>query len=475
MRATLRTVMRVEWRSLVRERAVWLVVALFAGLVAYAAVGGGSQVRSDRAAIEAARREEAARLEGLGASLRGLAAGAEARPGADPRDPHVVGRELGRRAAILPPGPLAPVAIGQRDVMPHTVHVTSEARLAAGAADADLGSPTRQTSGPFDLAFVIVYLLPLVIIALTFDLLAGERERGTLALVLSQPVSLRSFVLGKALLRAACLLGLVVPIVVAAPLLAGGAAPTGDGLIVRLGLFGALLIAYSAFWFAAALAVDAWGRSSSGNALALVGVWLALVVIVPGLVSVGVNALHPPPSRVELVSLTRSAAREAEAQLSALEGDHGERPADAYGKTVRRSVEVQEELERRVQPVVDAFGVQLARQQRLVDRLRFLSPAIVVHEGLNDVSGSGVARYQHFAAQVDVFHRAHKAFFFDRIRRGAPLDAADFEALPAFDYREQPTADLGARVGAGIVGLLVPALALLGLAIAGLRRARISV
>lgn len=473
MGATLRTVMRVEWRSLVRERAVWLVVALFAGLVAYAAVAGGSQVRSERAAIEAARREEAARLEQLGASLRGLPAGAEARSGADPRDPHVVGREIGRRAAILPPGPLAPVAIGQRDVMPHTVHVTSEARLAAGAADADLGSPTRQTSGPFDLAFVIVYLLPLVIIALTFDLLAGERERGTLALVLSQPVSLRSFVLGKALLRAACLLGLVVPMVVAAPLLAGGAA-AGGGLLVRLGLFGALLIAYSAFWFAAALAVDAWGRSAAGNALALVGVWLALVVIVPGLVSVGVNALHPPPSRVELVQLTRSAAREAEAQLSAIEGDHGERPADAYGKSVRRGVEVQEELERRVQPVVDAFGVQLARQQGLVDRLRFLSPAIVAHEGLNDVSGSGVARYQHFAAQVDVFHRAHKAFFFDRIRRAAPLDAADFESLPAFDYREQPTADLGARVGAGIVGLLVPALALLGLAIAGLRRARIS-
>ena len=470
----LRTVMRVEWRSLVRERAVWLVVALFAGLVAYAAVAGGSQVRSERAAIEATRREEAARLEQLGASLRGLAAGAETRAQTDSRDPHVVGREIGRRAAILPLGPLSPVALGQRDVMPHTVHVTSEARLAAGAADADLGSPTRQTSGPFDLAFVIVYLLPLVIIALTFDLLAGERERGTLALVLSQPVSLTSFVLGKALLRAACLLGLLVPMVLAAPLLAGGAAP-GDGLLVRLGLYGALLLAYSAFWFAAAMAVDAWGRSASGNALALVGVWLALVVIVPGLVSVGVNALHPPPSRVELVNLTRSAAREAEAQLSALEGDHGERPAEAYGKTVRRGVEVQQELERRVQPVVDAFGVQLSRQQGLVDRLRFVSPAIVVHEGLNDVSGSGVARYQHFAAQVEVFHRAHKAFFFDRIRRAAPLGAADFEALPAFDYREQPTADLGARVGAGIVGLLVPALALLGLAVAGLRRARISV
>lgn len=474
MGAMLRTVMRVEWRSLVRERAVWLVVALFAGLVTYAAVAGGLQARSERAAIEATRREEAARLAQLGASLRGVAAGADARAAADPRDPHLVGRELGRRAAILPPGPLSPVAIGQRDVMPHTVHVTSEARLAAGAADADLGSPTRQTSGPFDLAFVIVYLLPLVIIALTFDLLAGERERGTLALVLSQPVSLRSFVLGKALLRAACLLGLLVPIVLAAPLLAGGAAP-GDGLLVRLALFGALLIAYSMFWFAAAMAVDAWGRSAAGNALALVGVWLAVVVIVPGLVSVGVNALHPPPSRVELVNLTRSAAREAEAKLSALEGDHGERPADAYGKTVRRSVEVQEELERRVQPVVDAFGVQLARQQALVDRLRFVSPAIVVHEGLNDVSGSGVARYQHFAAQVDVFHRAHQAFFFDHIRRAAPLDAAAFDALPAFDYREQPTADLGARVGAGIIGLLVPALALLGLAIAGLRRARISV
>ena len=59
---------------------------------------------------------------------------------------------------------------------------------------------------------------------------------------------------------------------------------------------------------ALAVAVNAWGRSSAGNALSLVGIWLALLVVVPGLASVAVDALHPSPSRVELVNVARDAA-----------------------------------------------------------------------------------------------------------------------------------------------------------------------
>ena len=463
------TVIRVEWLSLVRERAVWVVLALFALAVGYGALGGGLFVSSERRAIEAITREESARMARLREEVVAIAAGAEVRHAADPRSPLQVGRELGRRAATLPPGPLAPVSIGQRDLLPHTMFVTTQARLAEEGADGDGSSPTRSMSGAFDLAFVFVFLLPLVIIALTYDLLSGERERGTLDLVLSQPVSLATFVLGKAVQRAGLLVGVVLALGLVGPALGGGHLLAEVGPL-RVGLYAGLLVAYSVFWFAASVCVNAWGRSSAGNALSLVGLWLGLVVVVPGLVSVAVDAIYPPPSRVALVNLAREAASEAEARASAIEGDHGKGAARAGDRSARRALEVQEDLERRVQPVVEAFGEQLSRQQGLVDRLRFVSPAIVLHEGLNEVAGSGVARYRHFAGQVGRFHEAHKQFFFERIRRGAELGPADYEAMPRFEHREEPAGAVAGRVGKGLLGLLLPAAGLLVLAVVGLRR-----
>lgn len=459
-------VLRIEWRSMIRERATWAVLLLFAALVAYGTVSGAGSVIEERGAQAAVLAEEQARFAALREELAAIEAGGAVRHASDPRSALLVGRDLGKRAATLPPGPLAAVAIGQRDVLPNVVLVTSEARVADAGGD-DAQSPTRLMSGAFDLAFVLVFLLPLVVIALTYDLLAGERERGTLGLVLSQPVSLPTFVLGKALSRA-LLVGLVLLLGVLGPVLAAGV--TGAGAAPRLALYVGLLLAYAAFWFTAAIAVNAYGRTAAGNALGLIGLWLALVVVVPGLASVAVDTIHPPPSRVELVNLARAAAADAEERVTALEGDHGQDEARRAARAAPRALEVQEDLERTVGPVLAAFRDQLARQQSLVERVRFVSPAIVMHEGLTDVAGSGVRRHQHFASQVEAFHDDHQGFFRERIRAEAALDRAAYDAMPTFALSEEPLATLGGRVLAGLAGLLLPTAALLVLAIARLRR-----
>ena len=462
-----KAIFRVESRNAWRDTGLRVIVLVLTLLVAYAAFGGARLVAAEKTAIAAARLQQATQQKKLRSELAAIAAGTAATNAADPRNPLQVGRELLPRIAVLPPGPLAAIAVGQRDVLPHTIRLTTKTRLYSTGQDDT--SPLRQSNGPFDLAFVFVFLLPLVIIALSYDLLSVERERGTLALVLSQPVSLPNFVLGKAAHRAALLL-LVVVVLGLVAALASGASLAASGGALRLVLYLALLAAYTLFWLALAVLINSWGRSSAANALALVGLWLALLVVVPGLASVAVDAIYPSPSRVELVNLARSAAKEAEAKSSALEGDHGKPVTADLG---RRSVAMQRALERQVQPVLRQFREQRRRQQSMVDRLRFLSPAIMLNEGLSDVAGSSVARHQHFAAQVDVFHAELKRFFSERIERGKKLDSSDYDAMPQFVYQQPPDAELAGRVGASLAVLLLAAAALLALAIARLKRATV--
>ena len=56
-------------------------------------------------------------------------------------------------------------------------------------------------------AFVVLFLYPLLIFAVSFDLTATERDQGTLRMVLAQPVTLGDVIAGKMIVRALKLAG----------------------------------------------------------------------------------------------------------------------------------------------------------------------------------------------------------------------------------------------------------------------------
>lgn len=51
------------------------------------------------------------------------------------------------------------------------------------ASNAQLANPVKQLPGHLDLAFVVIYLLPLLCVGLCYNALAREKEVGTYALL----------------------------------------------------------------------------------------------------------------------------------------------------------------------------------------------------------------------------------------------------------------------------------------------------
>ena len=130
-------------------------------------------------------------------------------------------------------------------------------------------------------------------------------------------------------------------------------------------------------------------------------------------------------------------------------------PAQAMNDFNIVRVAVNDDVERRVRPVVERYERQIAAQQRIIDRLRFLSPAILMQDALNDVAGTGTDRHRHFLSQVDDFHRRWRGHFVPLIFAKASVQSVD--AAPRFQFREEATAMVTARVAAGIAGLAIPA------------------
>lgn len=464
--STWKTVFLLECKILKRDRAAISVLGVFAAFLLVAAFAGGHHAAVLEEGFQRAQREETTRLKALKLDLRKLAGTNAALGNQDPRNTVWMGEEGAAQLAVLPPAPLAPIAMGQRDLHPQAVRVTNKVDLIREReTETPMAGPTRLRTGAFDPAFLFVVLFPLVIIALSYELLSGERERGTLAMLLSQPISQSAFVLGKAAARGVVLSLVTVVFAVVGLVVAGAELRAGEAWS-HIGLYALVLVLWSTFWLATAIAVNSRGGTSAKNALVLVGVWLVLVVVVPGLINVGVNSIYPPPSRVELLHEAREAAQEVESRLTSMVGRHDVNPK--RGELAKKVVQVQDELANRSEPILAELKEQLERRHRLMERLQYLSPAILVQLALEDVAGSGAVRHQRFQEQADAYHKRFRAFFSERIQAGALFSPKDFQALPQFRFEEASLSGLASRVLASSAVLLLAALGLLLIARPGL-------
>ncbi|HTU99368.1 MAG TPA: ABC transporter permease, partial [Luteitalea sp.] len=194
-------ILKHEWRLLATDGSLWLVVGIFAVAIAYGTFTGARWVRFQQAAIAEAGQEEADRFSRQEAAISRLNRGElTLSPFADPRNAQTAGGRLAARYAVMPPAPLAPLAVGQSDLLPYYFKVTTDSRENVTAAT-ELENPHRLLAGRVDLAFVLIYLYPLLVLAFSYNLLSAEKEQGTLSLALSQPISLARLVVGKVTIR----------------------------------------------------------------------------------------------------------------------------------------------------------------------------------------------------------------------------------------------------------------------------------
>lgn len=469
------TIFRNEWLRL-RRSGVALALALGAVLVLGLAVQSSlARARLRQGHVEAAREAQDADRARLLRRLDEAVAAGKKVGYYDSRSPAYAGGPRGQRFALHPPGPSAWLAVGQSDLHPAALPVSTEARPSLVGDDGQENSE-HLAAGGFDPAFVVVVLLPLVVLALSFDLLSGERESGALALVLSHPLSTLRYALLRGLaLWIGVMAGTTVALLGCLVVQGGAAAFAEPGVLVA-----ALVVtgAYLAFWIAAAVAVQSRAWNSATNAASLATLWLLLVVVGPAGLNTLVTTLYPAPSRLELVQARRDAARHAEEEgagnLAQFYQDHPELATESATAKVDEftlhKLLLADHVAEAVAPLETRFREQSRAQLALLDRLRFLSPAVVTWQALTGLAGTSSRDYQDFADRAMAFRRRWDAFFRPRIFSRKALAREDFERLPTWE--ETPAAPSGRwrEMATGLLGLLLPAVLLVLLAAPGLRR-----
>ena len=322
---------------------------------------------------------------------------------------------------------------------------------------AGMENPAVLAAGRFDLAFVLVWLLPLLVMAGSVDLWSFERERGMEPWLLAQPVSLARYLLAKVAARALLLVGPPVLMLVALLQFTGAPGPAALQAAVLSTLYGL-------FWLGFAALVNLYARNTAQAALGCVAGWLALVVLLPALALGAADVFAPPSSPAERTNALRAMAMQARAEVRG-QADAASRPERVPAPNIpdslrKRAVEV-ERGEQLIRAAVQPYRTQDERRLRWMDLLRAASPAIAFQDALERLAGADAGRALRFQDQAHAFLLDVRRLTQRYLEQDRLLTAADYDSgMPRFVHREAPPAErLGALAfDAGVIALFVMAL-----------------
>jgi ABC-type transport system involved in multi-copper enzyme maturation permease subunit len=300
---------------------------------------------------------------------------------------------------------------------------------------ASQGNPYQAVFPVFDASLLLKIVLSILALLVAYDAVSGERERGTLKLMLSGTARRHQVLLAKLL---AGLLVLVVPvtltfgiglvILLSFPLVSLSAA---DGGRIAL-MYVASLIFVAALYNVGLLFSCLTKRSPISLVLGLF-LWILFAVVVPnGSVYLAAELRPPvPPEKIQAQLASLKQEFQSETEKTRLDGPSNSSQSDArdafgrgYHRLLNRAfLEYLQEYNRRryslAIPYADKFWEverghldSLCAQKSLADGLARLSPICLYGDVMSALAGTDLAAFQRFLEGV----RTHRAQLVEYVR-----------------------------------------------------------
>ena len=370
--------------------------------------------------------------------------------------------------AIHRPANLMSLAVGQRDLLPYYDVITRRRNTVQGP-NAEIANPEMLAAGHFDLAYVIIYLLPLLAIALSYNTWSKEKEQQTDRLLAVQGMHFKRIIFYKLSFR------FLLVILLAWLLSAIGI--VSDVFLSSFNLTASIfwlftVTAYLLFWFSICLLLIRLGQSSAVNALYLLAAWCFFLIVLPAITNAFVRQSYPIPLKTdEAVALREnSEAIWAMPKQKLIDTFYLNNPkfqnlktaADTSENSTVRFVAYYDLLGRKMTNAIETYNLYPQKQNVISANLSWINPAIKTQYLLNSIAETGLADYLSYQNQVNRFQKTWVDFMTEYIIHNKNLSLSDLHHLPKFEML--PTPDKIKNIVIGILGLLIISTSILLLA-----------
>lgn len=289
----LQTIFKYEWKQLLRSK------GLIAALIVFTAIGffclkqGSAVYQYQRTTVDSAMVKKIRNYDLVKNIFDTLTFTSSKRNNIE--EPFVIEWRL-QDVVAKTISPLSVLSIGQSDIYTPLLsgHFNNEIFKNSFT---EFKNPEQLLAGNLDTAFYILFLFPLLLLALAYNLQSADKEAGIYPLLNAQVLSLNKLMAQRLLFRWLIAFSPVIIIAILSYFML--AALPGFSLITFLQWW-AVAMLYALFWLVVVSVVQRFQFSSLINAITLAGVWVLLLIAIPGLLNTWFNYKYPATNKTEI-------------------------------------------------------------------------------------------------------------------------------------------------------------------------------
>ena len=287
-----------------------------------------------------------------------------------------------------------------------------------------------------DWGFIVGYVLSLIALLFTFDSISGERERGTLRLILANPMPRHIVLIGKFL---GALISISIPFTLSVLINLFVITASGDVHLDaeawgRLSIIFIVAVLYAGLFIALGLLVSARVQGSAVSLVILLLTWVTFVVFIPSTLASIASGFSPAP-------MTSDEFWERKSQLHDKLWDEYYARGD---KPLSKSELVTKDAEGRERLSQEHLTQQIA-QVELARAATRVSPVALVQHLLESFAGTGFSRHVQFLENAQRYARQYREFVIDTDRadpdslhiigvsEGMSRKPVNLESIPRFE------------------------------------------
>ncbi|HEY0406750.1 MAG TPA: ABC transporter permease subunit, partial [Pyrinomonadaceae bacterium] len=314
------------------------------------------------------------------------------------------------------------------------VTVATIDQIPALMEDSAVETPALSRFSGFDVTTVLIYLPGMLAILLSFDAVSGEKERGTLALELSNSITRWQLLSGK-YLGGAFALAFSLALSASAALIVCllGGVHFAANVWPRVALWFVVLLAYLMAMFLAGLIISVLTHRAAISLLVGMLAWFLLVIFIPAAAASAALQLRPTPSPYLLEADLARLADELEAKYEEAQKQAGPMPpSDGVSVSIEQGVSaslfraetyewmvkyyaLRARLDReqaiRIFERTREYQEASRRQSQLATDLAFLSPATQAEQLANALTNTSRADIYHFYDAARAYRQALLDFY----------------------------------------------------------------
>jgi len=303
-----------------------------------------------------------------------------------------------------------------------------------------------------DVTYIVNIVISILAILFVFDTISGEKEEGTLKLMLSNAIPRDSILLGKWI---GGFVSLIVPFLLA---FFGGLAITtlfaplaleGDQWLKLLGFLITSLLHISAF-FGLGMFISTLTRRSGTSLMVALFAWVILVLTIPNVTPIIARQIQPAPSTGKMVGERQAITRE---EIQAAQEEIREKQLwGDQDKVQERYEEARKRIQKRWERVLDFNRKKINGQADLAVILSRISPSAAYVYAATQITGTGIADFRALRQDIKRFggeyedtmrrireeRRKQTKDIEDQAQRQQIMNAkVDIEQLPKFRFHER--------------------------------------